>query len=160
MAHQDLGSLQIETQFYIRPSLASIQEPEINPKPEEESTRNGWHFSWFRCLLTEVLPQHEQMASLFPKSTLSRGKAEVYVAAVPLRATRGAAQLLMSTAYSLNLWDLQHFMVIIKSHQPQPPPPSQVLCPLRSFSNTHFLNLRFQVHFAFLLQFCSDNATG
>ncbi|KAG5606663.1 hypothetical protein H5410_028155 [Solanum commersonii] len=38
---------------------------------------------------------------------------EVYVAAVPLRATKGPAQLLMSTAYSLNFWDLQHFMVII-----------------------------------------------
>ncbi|XP_049359224.1 uncharacterized protein LOC125823899 isoform X2 [Solanum verrucosum] len=38
---------------------------------------------------------------------------EVYVAAVPLRATKGPAQLLMSTAYSLNFWDLQHFLVII-----------------------------------------------
>ncbi|KAL3337643.1 hypothetical protein AABB24_029992 [Solanum stoloniferum] len=38
---------------------------------------------------------------------------EVYIAAVPLRATKGPAQLLMSTAYSLNFWDLQHFMVII-----------------------------------------------
>ncbi|MCE0480673.1 hypothetical protein HAX54_037709 [Datura stramonium] len=38
---------------------------------------------------------------------------EVYVAAVPLRGTKGPAQLLMSTAYSLNFWDLQHFMVII-----------------------------------------------
>lgn len=38
---------------------------------------------------------------------------EVYVAAVPLRATKGPAQLLMSTVYSLNFWDLQHFMVII-----------------------------------------------
>ncbi|XP_021671045.2 uncharacterized protein LOC110657906 isoform X1 [Hevea brasiliensis] len=69
--------------------------------------------------------QNRKMASLFSKSTLTRGKAEVYVAALPLRATRGAAQLVMSTAYSLNLWDLQHFMVIIKSHPPPPPPPSQ-----------------------------------
>ncbi|KAH7533441.1 hypothetical protein FEM48_Zijuj04G0130900 [Ziziphus jujuba var. spinosa] len=54
-----------------------------------------------------------------------RGRDEVYVAAVPLRATKGPAQLLMSAAYSLNLWDFQHFMVIIK---PQiPPSPSQAL---------------------------------
>ncbi|CAN4096774.1 unnamed protein product [Withania somnifera] len=38
---------------------------------------------------------------------------EVFIAAVPLRATKGPAQLFMSTAYSLNFWDLQHFMVII-----------------------------------------------
>ncbi|KDP30856.1 hypothetical protein JCGZ_13799 [Jatropha curcas] len=63
------------------------------------------------------------MASLLAKSTLTRGKDEVYVAAVPLRATKGAPQLLMSAAYSLNFWDLQHFMVIIKSHSP--PSPSQ-----------------------------------
>ncbi|KAI3457751.1 hypothetical protein Pfo_014414 [Paulownia fortunei] len=43
---------------------------------------------------------------------------EVYVAALPLRATKGPAQLLMSTAYSLNFWDLQHFMVIIKPSSP------------------------------------------
>ncbi|XP_022759864.1 uncharacterized protein LOC111306220 isoform X2 [Durio zibethinus] len=60
------------------------------------------------------------MSSLsFTKSTVTRGKDEVYVAAVALRATRGPAQLFMSAAYSLNLWDLQHFMVIIK---PSPPP--------------------------------------
>lgn len=39
---------------------------------------------------------------------------EVYVAAVPLRAAKGPAQLFMSTAYTLHFWDLQHFMVIIK----------------------------------------------
>ncbi|EEF30094.1 uncharacterized protein LOC8268231 [Ricinus communis] len=55
------------------------------------------------------------MASLLAKSALlKRGKDEVYVAAVPLRATKGAARLVMSAAYSLNLWNLQHFMVIIK----------------------------------------------
>ncbi|PIN17521.1 hypothetical protein CDL12_09799 [Handroanthus impetiginosus] len=46
------------------------------------------------------------------------GRDEVYVAALPLRATKGPAQLLMSTAYSLNFWDLQHFMVIIKPSSP------------------------------------------
>lgn len=49
----------------------------------------------------------------------------MYVVAVPLRATKGPAQVLMSAAYSLNIWDLQHFMVLIK---PSSPPPScQVL---------------------------------
>ncbi|KAJ0053815.1 hypothetical protein Pint_01901 [Pistacia integerrima] len=64
------------------------------------------------------------MASLFTNSAgVTRGRDEVYVAAVPLRATKGPAQLLMSAAYSLSLWDLQHFMVIIK---PSSPPPPQV----------------------------------
>lgn len=49
------------------------------------------------------------------KSTVGeRRKDEVYVGAVPLRAQKGPAQLIMSAAYSANLWDLQHFMVIIK----------------------------------------------
>ncbi|XP_021735217.1 uncharacterized protein LOC110701920 [Chenopodium quinoa] len=43
-----------------------------------------------------------------------RGRDEIYVATMPLRATKGPAQLLMSAAYSLNLWHLQHFMLIIK----------------------------------------------
>ncbi|XP_020110451.1 uncharacterized protein LOC109725621 isoform X2 [Ananas comosus] len=38
----------------------------------------------------------------------------VYVAAVPLRAPKGPAQMLFSAAYSLGFWDLHHFMVIIK----------------------------------------------
>ncbi|CAL0307315.1 unnamed protein product [Lupinus luteus] len=41
---------------------------------------------------------------------------EVFVAAMPLRATKGPPQLLMSAAYSLNFWDLQHFMLILKHH--------------------------------------------
>lgn len=54
------------------------------------------------------------------KSTVTRGrgKDEVYVAAVALRASKGPAQIFMSAAYSLNLWDLQHFMVIIKPFSP------------------------------------------
>ena len=63
--------------------------------------------------------------SLLTKSAITKGRDEVYVMAVPLRATKGPAQLLMSTAYSLNLWDLHHFMVLIKPSSP--PPPSQVL---------------------------------
>ncbi|XP_039029993.1 uncharacterized protein LOC120164309 isoform X1 [Hibiscus syriacus] len=50
----------------------------------------------------------------FTKSTLTSGKDEVYVAAVALRATKGPAQLFTSAAYFLSVWDLQHFMVIIK----------------------------------------------
>ncbi|CAI8587136.1 unnamed protein product [Vicia faba] len=62
------------------------------------------------------------MASLLSNTTIARGREEVYVAAMPLRATKGPPQLLMSAAYSLNLWDFQHFMVIIK-----PSSPSQIL---------------------------------
>ncbi|XP_039131198.1 uncharacterized protein LOC120267585 [Dioscorea cayenensis subsp. rotundata] len=38
----------------------------------------------------------------------------VYVVAVPLRAANGPPQMLVSAAYSLALWDAQHFMVAIK----------------------------------------------
>ncbi|XP_042974467.1 uncharacterized protein LOC122306125 isoform X1 [Carya illinoinensis] len=61
------------------------------------------------------------MASvMFAQSAITRGRDEVYVVAVPLRATKGPAQLLMYAAYSLNLWDLQHFMVLIKPSLPLP----------------------------------------
>uniref|UniRef100_A0ACD5ZIW7 Uncharacterized protein n=1 Tax=Avena sativa TaxID=4498 RepID=A0ACD5ZIW7_AVESA len=46
------------------------------------------------------------------------GRYAVYVAAVPLRAPQGPAQALMSAGYSLGLWDLQHFMVLLR---PDPP---------------------------------------
>jgi hypothetical protein len=42
------------------------------------------------------------------------GRYAVYVAAVPLRAPQGPAQALMSSGYSLGLWDLQHFMVLLR----------------------------------------------
>ncbi|KAL9384684.1 hypothetical protein Peur_021694 [Populus x canadensis] len=66
-------------------------------------------------------------ASLAKATVLARGKDEVYVAATPLRATKGPAQVLMSTTYSLNLWDLQHFVVIIKPNLPAPPQNSQAI---------------------------------
>ncbi|KAI3990454.1 hypothetical protein MKX01_021389 [Papaver californicum] len=47
----------------------------------------------------------------------------IYVAAMPLRASKGLAQIITSLTYSLNLWDLQHYMVIIKPNSPQPPQP-------------------------------------
>ncbi|OIT38737.1 PREDICTED: uncharacterized protein LOC109239012 [Nicotiana attenuata] len=52
-------------------------------------------------------------SSVLGNASVATRRDEVYVAAVALRATKGPAQLLMSTAYSLNFWDLQHFMVII-----------------------------------------------
>lgn len=57
----------------------------------------------------------QKMATLFTKSApaVTRSGDGVYVAAVPLRATKGPAQLLASAAYSFNIWDFQHFMVII-----------------------------------------------
>jgi len=58
------------------------------------------------------------MESLVSKTRMVRGREEVYVAAMPLRASKGPPQLLMSAAYSLNIWDLQHFMVIIKPSSP------------------------------------------
>lgn len=58
------------------------------------------------------------MATLFSKLAVVRGGDGVYVAAVPLRATKGPAQLLASAAYSFNIWDLQHFMVIIAPSSP------------------------------------------
>ena len=48
----------------------------------------------------------------------------VYVAAVPLRAPKGPGQLLVSAGYSLGLWDLQHFMVVLR---PDPAARAQAL---------------------------------
>ncbi|CAM0945481.1 unnamed protein product [Alopecurus aequalis] len=48
----------------------------------------------------------------------SAGRYAVYVAAVPLRAPKGPAHALMSAGYTLGLWDLQHFMVLLR---PDPP---------------------------------------
>ncbi|KAL0885115.1 hypothetical protein Bca101_009097 [Brassica carinata] len=57
------------------------------------------------------------MASQFfvPSANVTNGGGDaVYVATVPLRATAGPPQLIMSMAYSLNIKNLQHFMVLIK----------------------------------------------
>ncbi|CAI9116363.1 OLC1v1017485C1 [Oldenlandia corymbosa var. corymbosa] len=43
-------------------------------------------------------------------------KCEVYIATVPLKAPRGPPQVLMSTLYSLNLFQFQHYMVIINNN--------------------------------------------
>ncbi|CAH8368934.1 unnamed protein product [Eruca vesicaria subsp. sativa] len=61
------------------------------------------------------------MASQFfkPPANATRGGGDaVYVASVPLRATAGPPQLIMSMAYSLNIRNLQHFMVLIKPSSP------------------------------------------
>ncbi|XP_057440871.1 uncharacterized protein LOC130732886 [Lotus japonicus] len=63
------------------------------------------------------------VVSLLSNSAMVSGRDQVYVAAMPLRAAKGPPQLLMSAAYTLNIWDLQHFMVIIKPCSS----PSQVL---------------------------------
>lgn len=64
-------------------------------------------------------------ALVHPSTAKGGSQEEVYVAAVELRATRGPGQLVMSAAYSLNLWDLQHFMVLIKPTSSDPPPQVQ-----------------------------------
>ncbi|KAL9241167.1 hypothetical protein vseg_015309 [Gypsophila vaccaria] len=48
------------------------------------------------------------------KSSAATYRDQVYIAAMPLRATKGPAQLLFSTAYSFNVWQLQHFILILK----------------------------------------------
>ncbi|XP_037453211.1 uncharacterized protein LOC119323618 isoform X2 [Triticum dicoccoides] len=53
------------------------------------------------------------------------GRYAVYVAAVPLRAPQGPAQALMSSAYSLGLWDLQHFMVLLRPDPARTPTRAQ-----------------------------------
>ncbi|KAI4980205.1 hypothetical protein ZWY2020_020690 [Hordeum vulgare] len=56
------------------------------------------------------------MASASTPTAVARpaGRYAVYVAAVPLRAPQGPAQALMSWGYSLSVWDLQHFMVLLR----------------------------------------------
>lgn len=59
------------------------------------------------------------MAFLTPSTNGTSGGGDaVYVAAVPLKAAAGPPQLVMSMAYSLNLRNLQHFMVLIKPSSP------------------------------------------
>uniref|UniRef100_A0A453NZ30 Uncharacterized protein n=1 Tax=Aegilops tauschii subsp. strangulata TaxID=200361 RepID=A0A453NZ30_AEGTS len=53
------------------------------------------------------------------------GRYAVYVAAVPLRAPQGPAQAMMSSAYSLCLWDLQHFMVLLRPDPARTPTRAQ-----------------------------------
>ncbi|KAJ3700319.1 hypothetical protein LUZ61_004024 [Rhynchospora tenuis] len=60
------------------------------------------------------------LTSSFPKEAAgwTKDKEAVYVAAVPLRAVPGPPQMILSTAYSLGHWKLQHFIVLVKSsHQ-------------------------------------------
>lgn len=79
------------------------------------------------------------MASLpFPApNSPVNGRDAVYVAALPLRATKGPAQMLMAAAYSLNFWDLQHYLVIIRPSSPH----SQVLLlPFSPFHHLHWLD--------------------
>ncbi|KFK31781.1 hypothetical protein AALP_AA6G157500 [Arabis alpina] len=64
------------------------------------------------------------MASQFlipSANATSGGRDAVYVATVPLKAAAGPPQLMMSMAYSLNLKNLEHFMVLIKPSSPARP---------------------------------------
>lgn len=47
---------------------------------------------------------------------------EVFVSALPLTATPGPPQLLMSAAYSLKLWDLRHYVVVLRPRFVSPHP--------------------------------------
>ncbi|KAF3779147.1 hypothetical protein EJ110_NYTH41953 [Nymphaea thermarum] len=49
-----------------------------------------------------------------PVVSSARKKDEVYVTTVPLRATKGPVQWLMSAAYRFNLWEMKHYMVVIR----------------------------------------------
>ncbi|KAJ6829242.1 uncharacterized protein M6B38_360550 [Iris pallida] len=70
-------------------------------------------------------PLSSSPSSSIPMQPQPKGRrsdaAAVYVATVPLRASGGPPQMLMSAAHSLGVWDLQHFMVIIKpGDEPSP----------------------------------------
>ncbi|OIW16439.1 hypothetical protein TanjilG_19155 [Lupinus angustifolius] len=71
-----------------------------------------------------------------------RLKDEVFVATMPLRATKGPTHLFMSAAYNLNLWDLQHFMVIIKHYQHVPLFPLSLTLTSLQFFLVFFILLR------------------
>ncbi|CAN8258147.1 unnamed protein product [Cochlearia groenlandica] len=64
------------------------------------------------------------MASEFfiPRANVTSGGGgdAVYVATVPLKAAGGPPQLMMSMAYSLNIRNLHHFIVLIKPSSPSP----------------------------------------
>ncbi|KAH1211255.1 hypothetical protein GmHk_14G039746 [Glycine max] len=85
------------------------------------------------------------MVSLFWNSAMIRGRDEVYAAAMPLRATKRPPQLLMSAAYSLNFWDFQHFMVIIKPSSPSQAEADAVEI-AREFNKEWETNLRIGLH--------------
>lgn len=65
-----------------------------------------------------LLRRGEMSASLRTNLPVTNVRDQIYVSAVPLRASKGPGQLLMSSAYSFNLWSMQHFMVIIKHSSP------------------------------------------
>ena len=66
---------------------------------------------WPRHCRSQSLPIPFMLLSA---STPAATHTAVYVAAAPLRAPRGPAQLVMSAGYSLGMWDLQHFMVLLR----------------------------------------------
>lgn len=79
-----------------------------------------------------------------PSPATTPAAAAVYVAAVPLRGPKGPAQALMSAGYSLGLWDLQHFMVLLRPDpaRAQVSPPN----PFFSSSSPRFLEIFHLLH--------------
>lgn len=79
---------------------------------EQEIEKDATMISWKK-------EKRNMVFSIFSCSSLIlvnqwKARDEVSVASVPLRGTKGPAQLLVSAAYNLHSWDLQHFMVIVK----------------------------------------------
>ncbi|PVH66582.1 hypothetical protein PAHAL_1G286600 [Panicum hallii] len=69
---------------------------------------------WAARVATVAAASRVCPSSMPPAASTPATATAVYVAAVPLRAPKGPGQLLMSAGYSLGLWDLQHFMVVLR----------------------------------------------
>ncbi|GAB2233752.1 hypothetical protein Droror1_Dr00002981 [Drosera rotundifolia] len=67
------------------------------------------------------------MKPLINPTTAVGSSHELFIASTPLRAAKGPPQFLLSAAYSLNVWDLQHFMLVIRSSSPPSLPPQVVV---------------------------------
>lgn len=72
------------------------------------------------------------------------GRDKVYVAALPFRATTEPFQSATSALHALHLWDLQHFIVIIKTSSPP------------SNSKAWFVFINFQISDTYLMDMGLD----
>ncbi|XP_042515428.1 uncharacterized protein LOC122089807 isoform X3 [Macadamia integrifolia] len=116
--------------FQLKPAYNLSHKLEVINEISAEVPLDSRH-----CPLTQVSKLRQQntylnrelqwkMASLTvtaARTPIQPDRNEVYVASMPLRAAKGPAQLLMSAAYSLNLRDLQHYLVIIRPISPSQP---------------------------------------
>ncbi|KAG8071241.1 hypothetical protein GUJ93_ZPchr0006g46048 [Zizania palustris] len=119
-------------------SMLGASMGELRAQPEEPSDQ---HPTTARCYTLDATRRdHGRRLDLWPR-THARGRrqasarrrpmasvttpaapaarpagrhAAVYVAAMPLRGPKGPGQAMMSAVYSLGLWDLQHFMVLLR----------------------------------------------